>query len=97
MLWRGLAEIVEKYVKKGTKVQISGYLQTRSWEAQDGSKRYKTEIVAESIIMLSRPVEKKEHEEEDLPFGDENEQSSKPAKRTAKRKDDEMHIEDIPF
>ena len=46
-----LAEIVEQYVKKGTKLYIEGRLQTRSWE-QDGSKRYTTEIVANEMQML---------------------------------------------
>ena len=46
-----LAEIVEQYVKKGTKLYIEGRLQTRSWE-QDGVKRYTTEIVASEMQML---------------------------------------------
>ena len=46
-----LAEIVEQYVKKGSKLYIEGRLQTRSWE-QDGVKRYTTEIVASEMQML---------------------------------------------
>ncbi len=46
-----LAEIVEQYVKKGSKIYIEGKLQTRSWE-QDGVKRYSTEIVANEMQML---------------------------------------------
>ena len=46
-----LAEIVEQYVKKGSKLYIEGRLQTRSWE-QDGIKRYTTEIVANEVQML---------------------------------------------
>ena len=46
-----LAEIVEQYVKKGSKLYIEGRLQTRSWE-QDGVKRYTTEIVANEMQML---------------------------------------------
>lgn len=46
-----LAEIVEQYVKKGTKLYVEGRLQTRSWE-QDGVKRYTTEIVANEMQML---------------------------------------------
>lgn len=46
-----LAEIVEQYVKKGTKLYVEGRLQTRSWE-QDGVKRYTTEIVASEMQML---------------------------------------------
>ena len=46
-----LAEIVEQYVKKGTKLYLEGRLQTRSWE-QDGAKRYSTEIVSNEMQML---------------------------------------------
>jgi single-strand DNA-binding protein len=46
-----LAEIVEQYVKKGSKLYIEGRLQTRSWE-QDGIKRYSTEIIASEMQML---------------------------------------------
>ncbi|HYC79415.1 MAG TPA: single-stranded DNA-binding protein [Candidatus Binatia bacterium] len=53
--WRKLAEIVTQYLKKGSQVYIEGRLQTRSWEGQDGKKNYRTEIVAENMIMLGRP------------------------------------------
>jgi len=52
--WRKLAEICTQYLKKGSKVYIEGRLQTRDWEGQDGVKRYRTEIVAENMIMLDR-------------------------------------------
>lgn len=50
--WRKLADICGQYLKKGSKVYIEGRLQTRSWDGNDGVKRYKTEIVAENMIML---------------------------------------------
>lgn len=50
--WRGLAENCHKYLKKGSKVGVSGYLQTRSYE-QDGIKKYATDIVAEDVEFLS--------------------------------------------
>ncbi len=50
--WRRLAEICGQYLKKGSKVYIEGRLQTRNWTGQDGIKRYKTEIIAENMIML---------------------------------------------
>ncbi len=53
--WRKLAEIIGQYLKKGSQVYIEGRLQTRSWEGQDGKKNYRTEIVAENMIMLGRP------------------------------------------
>lgn len=50
--WRKLAEICGQYLKKGSKVYIEGRLQTRDWEGEDGVKRYRTEIVADNMIML---------------------------------------------
>lgn len=50
--WRGLAENCHKYLKKGSKVGVSGYLQTRTYE-QDGIKKYATDIVAEDVEFLS--------------------------------------------
>ncbi|MBP3419212.1 MAG: single-stranded DNA-binding protein [Marinifilaceae bacterium] len=54
VLWRGLAEIAEKYVKKGMKLYIEGRLRTRQWEDKDHIKRYTTEIYADNMQMLSR-------------------------------------------
>lgn len=51
--WRKLAEIIKQYCHKGMKVYVEGRMQTRDWEGEDGVKRYRTEIVAENIIMLS--------------------------------------------
>ena len=50
--WRGLAEIVEKYTRKGSNIYVEGKFRTRSYEATDGSKRYVTEIYAENIELL---------------------------------------------
>lgn len=55
VMWRGLAGIAEQYLKKGSQVYIEGRLQTRSWEGTDGKKNYRTEIIAENMIMLGRP------------------------------------------
>lgn len=51
--WRALGENCAKFLKKGSKVGIIGEIQTRSYEAQDGSKRYVTEIVADEVEFLS--------------------------------------------
>ncbi|MGL5684095.1 MAG: single-stranded DNA-binding protein [Marinifilaceae bacterium] len=53
VFWRGLAEIVEKYVKKGTRLYIEGRLRSRSWEDQNGVKHYRTEVQADNMQMLS--------------------------------------------
>lgn len=57
VLWRGLAEITEKYLKKGSQVYIEGKLRTRSWQDKDGNTRYTTEIVAENMQMIGRKDE----------------------------------------
>ncbi|MFT6036225.1 MAG: single-strand DNA-binding protein, partial [Marivirga sp.] len=51
VLWRGLADVAEKYLKKGDSVYIEGKLRTRSWE-KDGITRYTTEIVGDQMTML---------------------------------------------
>lgn len=52
--WRGLAEIVEKYLRKGSKVYVEGKLRTRQWQDKDGNTRYTTEIHADEMTMLDR-------------------------------------------
>jgi single-strand DNA-binding protein len=53
VLWRGLAEISEKYLKKGNQIFVEGRLQTRSWDDQQtGVKKYTTEIVVDNMTML---------------------------------------------
>ncbi|MCK4465190.1 MAG: single-stranded DNA-binding protein [Bacteroidales bacterium] len=54
VLWRGLAEVVEKYVKKGSQLYLEGKIRTRSWDDRDGNKRYTTEIIADTMQMLGR-------------------------------------------
>ena len=54
VVWRGLAEVVEKYVKKGSLLYVEGKLRTRSYDDQNGNKRYITEIVADNLKMLDR-------------------------------------------
>lgn len=51
--WRGLAVLAEKAIKKGTRLNINGSLQTRSWTDKDGNKHYVTEVVADKIEVLS--------------------------------------------
>lgn len=53
--WEQLAEFCSRYLAKGRSVYVEGRLQNRSWDAPDGTKRYKTEVVAQEIILLDRP------------------------------------------
>lgn len=52
VVWRGLAEVVEKYVKKGDKLFIEGKIKTRSYDDKDGNKKYITEIFTDNMNML---------------------------------------------
>jgi single-strand DNA-binding protein len=52
--WRTLAETCNQFLTKGRKVYIEGRLQTRSWEGQDGVKHYRTEVIAQQMILLDR-------------------------------------------
>jgi single-strand DNA-binding protein len=54
--WRGLSELAEKFIRKGTQLYVEGKIQTRSWE-KDGIKRYATDIVADSIQLLGKRPE----------------------------------------
>lgn len=87
--WRKLGTICAQYLKKGSKVYIEGRLQTREWEGKDGTKRYRTEIVAENMIMLdSRGTSSASG------FSDQSEDFSQPE---APIGDDEIQVENIPF
>jgi single-strand DNA-binding protein len=65
--WSGLADICSKYLKKGKLVYLEGYLKRRSWESETGEKKFKTEIVLEDMIILSR---KPNEQDIDLPVSE---------------------------
>lgn len=52
--WAKLADICEKYLHKGHLVYVEGYLKTRSWEGNEGDKRYRTEVVVHDIVILEK-------------------------------------------
>lgn len=54
VLWRGNADVAEKYVRKGSQLYIEGRLRTRQWTDQSGAKRYTTEVVAETLQLLGK-------------------------------------------
>lgn len=54
VLWRGLAEVADKYVRKGSQLYIDGRIKTRSYDDKDGNKRYITEIVADTMQLLGK-------------------------------------------
>ncbi len=57
VLWRGLAEVADKYVKKGSQIFVEGKLRTRSWDDKDKNKRYTTEIVADVMQLLGKKAD----------------------------------------
>ena len=55
--WRSTADVVERFVKKGTQVYIEGRIRTRSWDDQNGNKRYTTEIIADNLQLLGKKTD----------------------------------------
>ena len=76
VLWRGLAEVAEKWLKKGSSVYVEGKIRTRKWEDKEGSTRYSTEILGDNMTMLGgKPTSESPAEsvpssdkKDDLPF-----------------------------
>jgi len=88
--WRKLAEIIGQYLKKGSKIYIEGRLQTRDWEDQNGVKRYRTEVIAENMIMLDSKGGQSNDFSSAPQSANQDEQPEPPA-------EDEINVEDIPF
>lgn len=57
VLWRGLAELAQKYLRKGSAIYLEGKLRTRSWEDKDHIRRFTTEILAENLILLDKKTD----------------------------------------
>jgi single-strand DNA-binding protein len=60
VLWRGLAEIAERYVRKGSKIYVEGKLKKRTWTDKEGNQRFNIEVVGEDFTILSK-LESNEH------------------------------------
>lgn len=96
VVWGKQAESVTPMLKKGNPVLVEGRLQTRNWEGQDGVKRYKTEIIADNVIVLggkggsaSAPATAESSSE--------NPVDSIVSDTNDKKGEEEINIEDIPF
>src|ERR1700735_5185702 len=61
VLWRGLAELAQKYLHKGSLVYIEGRIRTRNWEDKDKNRRFSTEIVGDNLVMLDKRKEQSEN------------------------------------
>lgn len=91
--WRRLAEICGQYLKKGSKIYIEGRLQTRDWVGQDGIKRYRTEIVAENMIMLDSKGGGNDYQQQ----GKNQVAEESVINIDEEPRDDEIQVENIPF
>lgn len=70
VLWRGLAELAQKYLHKGSLVYIEGRLRTRSWEDKEGNKKFATEVVGDNLIMLDKRTDMHGHGFNGMPGDD---------------------------
>ena len=93
VIWGKLAEIAGQYLSKGRQVYLEGRLETRDWTGQDGVKRYRTEIVADNMIMLGGSGASASNSGSfggDVPLPSDSAASSS-------ADSDEIKVEDIPF
>ena len=61
VLWRGLAELAQKYLHKGSLVYIEGRLRTRNWDDKEGHRKFATEVVGDNLIMLDKRTDGTTH------------------------------------
>ncbi len=97
--WANLAENFTQRAHKGTRVLITGRLQTRSWEDNEGNKKYKTEIIADDIYLIARFEKGKS---EDLPKAkaveeSNSNQTSNTSQKDKENKEDIIEVDDLPF
>lgn len=92
--WRGLADVAEKYLKKGNRIYLEGKIKTRSWDDKEtGAKKYMTEIVADNFIMLDRK------EDSNYSESSEAKASSKESAKVSEggETSSEEYADDLPF
>ncbi len=93
--WRKLADICSKYLKKGSKVYIEGRLQTSDWIGNDSVKRYRTEIIADNMIMLDS---KNNFSDSQQNYNsNNNKQEEEVIEIPEEPSDEEIKVENIPF
>ena len=95
--WRKLAEIIGQYLKKGSQVYIEGRLETRNWDGDDGKKRYRTEIIADNMIMLGRAGSTSATGTPTTNMTIDETSKAPAAVTKPATTDEEISIEDIPF
>jgi len=95
--WGRLAEVLGQYLQKGNKVYISGRLQTRSWDDDHGKKHYKTEIVADSAILLTPQPKKGEYESLQENKNQDVRRDDGSYERGPDYEGEKISVEDLPF
>ena len=100
VLWAKRAESFVQRTKKGTRVYVEGRLQTRSWDADDGSKRYKTEVVVSRVILIDR------YEQGEYQKNAPDQQDTSPSQKSSEKKEEkkngssqeeQIDPDDLPF
>lgn len=94
VLWRGLAEVAEKYVKKGRQLYIEGRIRSRSYDDKDGNKRYITEIYADVMQMLGS---KDSQQNENSDYNKNQSQSNQHSSTNEPASDSSGEEDDLPF
>jgi single-strand DNA-binding protein len=100
--WRRLAEIMGQYLHKGSKIYIEGRLQTSSWDDQSGNKKYRTEVIADNMIMLDRKGDSQGGgnpgpASEPSYNSPEAQAPQQPPQNNPQSTEEEIKVEDIPF
>jgi single-strand DNA-binding protein len=91
------AETAAQYLRKGSNVLVEGRMQTRSWDATDGSKKYRTEIVADRVQFGARPSGAAPANTAPAAGGKKDEDSDVPPMDTIEYPEENINIDDIPF
>lgn len=90
------AELIKQYLRKGSGVFLEGRIQTRSWDAQDGTKRYRTEIVADRIQFGPKGPSGTQSSQGQAPE-DKSQENKKEEVPAIEYPEEEINAEDIPF
>ena len=97
VLWRGLADVAEKYVTKGRQLYIEGRIRTRSYDDKDGNKRYITEIYGDVLQLLGSRTDGPAGGEQNAQVGNTQNQSSPQNAVNEPEKDEPEGDDDLPF
>jgi len=98
VLWKGLAEIAEKYVRKGSQLYIEGRIRTRSYTDQEGNTKYTTEIIGDNMQMLGKKTDTTGSTDQ-TESDQENRDSQKPTQNNSESLEDltQNSVDDLPF